>query len=450
MKPRILFLSLFLLLLLGGVERIFACSCVRDTTTCQRYGYSDAIFVGRAVEIKRVRTADSPQLEEEFTVFEAEEMFLGAKKERFSVRNKTGSSCDVEFTPGETYLIFAKGNAKRGFDTALCSGNTPIGYAAELLADLRELPKAGTGGRLYGRTTESVRQRAEGSVPMPGVKIKIQEIGGRKKIYNVSTDREGNYEMILPQGQYKIIPAAPPYAEMGYYTEEPFLVKDRACVEQSFSIYNKSRISGRVTDAEGKPAAGVYVELVASDQIEKPRPFGDDSQVPVEEDGSFSIENVPAGRYTLSVNYAMPVSSENPFPTVFFPNSPLRSGAKVFEIGLGKSIDGLVFRLPPRLVEKTVRGAIVFEDGRPAADVELYLEDAESPGVCVNGCGSETDAEGNFSLKGFANRLYRIKARADAPGDETNEYRLVSEQFSLDENITDLKLTLKKTEKEDR
>jgi hypothetical protein len=453
MKRKVLWLTLFLMFLLGGVERVSACSCVRNISTCQRYASSAVIFIGKAVEVKQEPRGDNSAFNVESTVFEVEEMFLGQKKERITVRNKSGFSCDTEFERGETYVIFAGGDEKEGYGTGVCSGNTPIADAAEILDDLRALPKPGTGGRLFGRASESLKKRVEESIPLPGVKIKVQEVGGKRKIYNAVTDEDGNYELIVPAGRYRIVPAIPAYAAFGYINADAFTVRDRGCVEESFSLENKSQISGRVIDADGKPVAGgksltgVRLELFSADLTGKPTLFEEDGYASIKEDGTFTINNIPAGKYTLSVNYAMSPGEDNSFPTVFYPGSPVRSGAKIFEVGLGQNIGGIVFRLPPRLAEITVRGAIVFEDGTPAAAVDLHLEDAENPGFCVNGCVWKTDAEGNFTLKGYATRQYRIKARTRAQINGDAEYSVESEQFSLDENIQQFKLTLKKTEK---
>jgi hypothetical protein len=448
MKYKSLFLSLVLMLLLGAFQQIFACSCVRGFSTCRRYNSSGAIFIGKAVEIKTLDTGNN--LQEEFTIFEVEETFLGAKKAQISVRNKSGTSCDTQFQKGETYVVFADGDAKRGFDTSMCAGNTLIADADEILDDLRSLPKAGAGGKIYGQVSESFKRRVDAeSVPMAGVKIKFQEVGGKRKIYNVVTDDEGNYELIVPEGKYEIIPTVPPYAELGYLSEEPISVKDRGCTDESFSFVNKSQISGRIIDSDGKPVTSVEVELVSADSTEKPDPYDNEGYASVEDDGTFFIKNIPGGRYTLSVNYLTSPDEESPFPTVFYPNAPERAGAKIFEIGLGKSIGGIVFRLPPRLVEKTIRGTIFFEDEKPAANIDIYLEDAENPGFCLNGCDSRTDAEGNFALKGFMTRTYRVKASTEAEKEgEKKKYSLESAPISLYDNVNELKLVLKDMDKE--
>ena len=151
---------------------------------------------------------------------------------------------------------------------------------------------------------------------MSGVSIKIKEIGGSQKIYNSVTDNEGNYELIVPEGKYKVTPTIPTYAELGLFSDDPIIVKDRSCSESSFTVQNKSLISGKVIDSQGKPVKEIRLEVISTDSARKPRYGGDDGGL-TDEKGNFSIENIPSGSYTLSVNYLASPDEENPFPTVF-------------------------------------------------------------------------------------------------------------------------------------
>lgn len=444
--------SFALILSLGSIEQILACSCVANISTCQRYSSSALIFIGKAIDVVKDAAGGETYGNKESTVFEVEEMFLGAGKKQFTVKNKSGSSCDISFEHGKTYLIFADGDEKTGFDTGYCSGNKLISGAGEMLDELRDLPKAGSGGKLYGQVTESLKKRDEQYVPMPGVKIKIQEVGGKRKIYNVVTDKEGKYELIVPQGKYRILPTIPAYADVGYLDEDPIFVKDRGCTEESFGIENKSKISGKVVDSDGNPVSKIWLELLSLDRIQKPNWLDDDggTLISTEDKGVFTLENIPAGKYTLSVNYVRNSDEESPFPTTFYSNSTERSGATILEVGLGQSISEIVFRLPPRLAQIKVHGSVVWEDGTPAANIYLHLESSEFPGICVNDCNDKTDADGNFVLLGYSGHKYRIKAAAEKQIDGMKEeYIVISPLFSIDENPPQFKLVLKRSEEKD-
>lgn len=436
--------SLVLTLSLGSFERVLACSCVANVLPCQRFGFSDAIFVGKAIGVKKEKGKETSQ-EIESTIFVVEEAIAGVKSKQIVVNNKTGSSCDVSFAQGETYLVFANGNAKKGYSTGYCSGNLPIDEAGEDLLALRNLPTTGAGGRLYGNVSESLKKRDVEYAVMPGVNIKIREIGGRRKIYNAVTDGEGNYELIVPQGKYKITPTIPTYAETGIFSEDSIFVKDRGCAEKSFVVENKSQINGKVVDSQNKPVAEIRVELVSVDG-EKPEPFSDNGGS-TEATGEFSIENVPSGRYTLSVNYLTTPDEESPFPTVFYPNSSERKNAAIIEVGLGQRIDNLILRLPPRIATQKIYGTVIFPDGRPAVDITVNLQREDSD---ISFSYTRADKDGNFVLNGFTGEKYNFGVQYYGDSNEKRNYTIKKSVFTLDKNTQPFRLILEEMSEEDK
>jgi hypothetical protein len=468
MKRKI-FLFLFavgLTLSLGNFEQVLACTC-RKVSTCERYNFDSVIFVGKAIAIEKEKKGS---FQTESTIFEIKELFSGEKRQQIKVKNKFGFSCDVEFEKDKTYLVFAGGDENDGFGTGFCSGNLPIEYADEELSNLRKLLASNDAAKLSGTILEQFEKRnnEENRVPVPNIQVNIREVD-TGKTYSTFSDKTGRYEISVPSGRYKINLTIPEYAKLEYFGEEEiFKLKPRGCAESYYVLSNNSKISGKVVDSDGKPVADLRVELLSTD--EKKSYLGGMSGE-TDNSGVFSIEKIPTGKYTLSVNYNSFPQPDRPFPTVFYPNSPNRENAKIFEVGLGQSINEIVFRLPPRLTEKEIRGEIVWEDGSPAKDVEIILEDNEfqgfktgcyllttskkslggnpetfavSLGLRGSGCRLRTDESGKFLIKGFSSRKYRIKAETEKTVDgQKVKYKAGSELFSLDEKPISLKLVLK-------
>ncbi|MGI8641885.1 MAG: carboxypeptidase regulatory-like domain-containing protein [Pyrinomonadaceae bacterium] len=475
MKNKIsLFLfSLVLMLSLGNFERVLACICGR-ASTCERYNFAGVIFVGKAIAIEKETKGT---IQTESTIFEIEELFSGENKQQIKVRNKSGFSCDVGFEQGKTYLVFAGGDKKTGFGTGFCSGNLPIEYADEELSNLRKLISSDEKGKLSGTILEKLekRNKDENRVPVPNIQVNAREID-TGKTYNTFSDKTGRYEISVPAGNYKINLTVPEYAKIEYFNEnEIFKVKNRGCAEGFYVLTNNNRITGKLIDSNGKPVSDIRVELLSLDEKEKSYLRGMSGET--NDNGIFTIEEIPTGKYTLSVNYNSFPQSNSPFPTVFYPNSSNRENAMIFEIGLGQSIGEIVFRLPSRLTEKEIRGETFWEDGTPAKDVEIMLEDDEfrgfrtgcymqkvseeslagSPVKSVGysliglGCDLKTNKSGKFLLKGFSSRKYRIRAETEKIiNGQKIDYEVESELFTVDENPVPLKLTLKKkSEKKD-
>jgi hypothetical protein len=465
--------SLVLTLLLGSFNQVLACMCGR-ANVCERYNFADAIFVGKAITIEK-ETKGSFQTES--TVFEIEELFSGKKKQQIKVKNKSGFSCDVEFERGKTYLVFAGGDEETGFGTGFCSGNLPIEYAGEELSNLRKLITSNEKGKLSGTILAKLEKgnKDENRVPVPNIQVNALEIA-TGKIYNTFSDKAGRYEISVPAGSYKINLTVPEYAKLEYFNEnEIFKVKERGCAEGFYVLTNNSRIIGKVIDSDGKLVSDLRVELLSIDEKDKSCLRGMSGET--NNSGSFTIDEIPTGKYTLSVNYNSFPQSNSPFPTVFYPNASNRESAKIFEIGLGQSIGEIVFRLPPRLTEWEIRGEVFWEGGIPAKDVEIMLEDDEFRGFRTGchlqkvseeslagnsdlksvgysliglGCNLKTNEFGKFLLKGFSSRKYRIKAETEKIiNGQKVEYEAESELFSVDENPVSLKLTLKKKLKKD-
>ena len=455
------------ILLLGNSASVFACMCGK-ATTCERYNFSKTIFVGKALKVEK---EDIGRFATESTIFEISEMLSGEKAKSIRVRNKSGFSCDVEFTIGETYLIFASGDKRDGFGTGFCSGNMPLQYASELISDLRKISGAIGDGRLIGRVLEesTKRSRDEERMPIQDIRILItQQPSGRK--YNGLTDANGRYDVAVPPGKYIVTPVTPSNSSLtSLFEAEPMEVRSGGCAAGYFVLANDSVIAGRLINAQGKPAPYVRVELVAVD--EKSSYLGGESDKS-DANGYFSIKQVPVGKYTLSVNYNLNPNPEQPFPTTFYSSGGDRSKATVFEIGFGSRVEGLTWHLPSALVEKVMSGNVVLEDGSPVSGAEIKLFDLAFPGfyagcyllenrtkpedpnspvrstsLSMSGsvCDLRSDANGEFRLTGYTGRTYRLTATISKTTDgQKLEYVGESEPFSLLNAPPIIKLILRK------
>jgi len=201
-----LFLAVTILFAFGGVSELCACMCGK-AATCERFNFSDVIFVGKAIRVER---EENGPFKTETTVFEIKEMFAGEKSETIRVRNRSGFSCDTSFDLDETYLVFASGSKTDGFGTGFCSGNLPLEYAAGEIAELRGLSSAKGDGKLRGTVFEEFKERGkdENRTPLKDVRLDVSEINTRRR-YTARSDEKGRYEIVVPPGKYKVSPVIP-------------------------------------------------------------------------------------------------------------------------------------------------------------------------------------------------------------------------------------------------
>ncbi len=454
--------------LIGSAATVFACICGK-ASTCELYNSSTLVFVGKAVAIEQ---ATNGSFKTETTVFEIKEMFLGDISATVRVRTKSGFSCDVEFTVGETYLVFAGGSKTDGFGTGFCSGNLPMEYASEPIAELRKLSGSNGDGRLAGTVLEEFNRRSgeEKREPIKDVKLEITEIlTGRK--YTANTNTVGRFDIAVPPGRYTVSPVPPAGSVLNnLFSIEPMDIRSSGCAESFLVLANNSSLSGRLLDADGRPVPHARVELVSMD-ADRSYLGGESGETDI--DGTFSIEQVPIGKYTLSINFNSNPDPERPFPTTFYPAATERISAHIFEIGLGSKIEDISWRLPPKLGETIIEGEVLWEDGTPAQFAEIKLFDMAFPGFYAgcfllesrnrpenlsspvrsvsmsmkgSACNLKSDASGKFRLSAYAGRTYRVKASAKRTtlGAET-EYSGQSDAFKLGTEPPSLRIQLKRT-----
>ena len=448
MKRVIILFSLALLLILGIAEQVSACSCVR-TTPCRSFNYASAVFVGKAVGAKEQRTiedysevyqnsntnaASSEPKKITYDVgeiyFEVEEAFYGVKKgERITIHSGTGGGdCGYWFKRGETYLIYASSFADEetratGFATSICSGTKPLDSAGQDLEYLRDL-SAESKGKFFGRVRQEFNFDGDNKqIGYAGLTLNFQKLE-TGEIFSTTTDSEGNFDIDVPAGKYKIVPLLPEYASVEKFGDEydptAVEVKADACLDVYLSVKSKSEISGKLISFDGKPLKGIDVELIDSETNEWVT--GGETEA----DGSFSITAVPAGKYLLAVNKNISPNAESPFPTFFYPNSPGEQTAKNLTVRLGETIKNLIFQLPPPLKQQLITGTVVWANGKPAADTKIELKDIAEDTFFRAERVTKTDAAGKFALKGFVGRSYRLEAKFE-------KYEPLTEEEALKE-----------------
>src|SRR5262249_14594527 len=137
-------------------------------------------------------------------------------------------------------------------------------------------------------------------------------------------------------------------------------------------------------------------------------------------------------------------SNEQPYPRTFYPGVADRSQATIVEIGLGEKLENIDIRLPAEVTKYQIHGFVTWPDGSLAKGVDVYLEDINYPGWCVNGCNGKTDAAGRFELEGFNSYTYRLVSTADKPARDGKRQDVygISEPFLLTSDLENIKITI--------
>ncbi|MDQ3284087.1 MAG: carboxypeptidase-like regulatory domain-containing protein, partial [Acidobacteriota bacterium] len=189
------------------------------------------------------------------------------------------------------------------------------------------------------------------------------------------TSSSGAIEEPLPPGTYRLYVTAPGFLPL---TPMEVRVAERADAGVRIPLDRGARISGRVTDENGRPISEVNFD------IEHPSLSQKLTITWQQEDGSFSLSGFPAGTMTLIARARGVLTFQTSVTAK--PNATLDIRMKS-----GRSIEGVVTR-----------------DGKPVAGAYVYaFTPARGDQYAVS------DASGRFTLSGLTNAPYSITATKD-------------------------------------
>jgi SdrD B-like domain len=445
MKINLISIAMFCLPLISSTA--YACSCATGDSP-HAFNSAKAVFIGRMLGgTEKLSIKDehgkSRSIEAGAVRFAVEEQFKGNLEPEITIgiASMNGTSCGpYGLRRGERYIVFAYAGEEdeKTLYTGVCTrtGTVDGYYAKEDLAFLRNLPSAGTGGNLRGSIWADLR--SDGVTPMPGVRVNIRSADG--KVITVITDKDGRFEVNrLKPGKYTVKPDLPENYTGNREIAE-VSVDDRGTADVGFETYINGRVSGRVVDQDGNGFNSVFLNFEGTDK----KTYGHSTG----KNGGFEVEGVPPGEFVLYLE--MQGNDNKKDKNYYYPGTFDRAMATTIKVGLGEKIEGVQFLLPEEFKVHLIEGLVYWNDGKPAAGVEVMLlcpQSAKEDGFAIEfmPTATRTDEEGRFQLEGFAGEAYWIEARGSQKGrnkDEYNEVHSPSKKMVISEDVKNLKLVL--------
>lgn len=119
--------------------------------------------------------------------------------------------------------------------------------------------------------------------------------------YRATTDASGNYHITdVPLGSYQLSPIAP-----GYVSGNQKVVivgEGEAVADFDFALVRGGVVTGRVTDADGRPVIEERVYLLAADTAPQPGMMSEPSAGTTTDDrGIYRMFGIKDGRYRVAV-----------------------------------------------------------------------------------------------------------------------------------------------------
>lgn len=434
-------LALLLLWLVLLASDANACDCLfGGGAPCQEYWKASSVFVGTVSYSSRVTLDDGSDFkrQQRLVRLTIDQVFRGIDGSEVEVLTGLGDAdCGYEFKLGGQYFVYANRSKDNRLYTGICSRTRPLSEATEDLAFIRELTKAASDSTIFGEV-KRVRESDpnERLKPVEGIRIIIESPSKRVE---VTTNSKGRYRASgLPPDAYKVKVDLPEGLSI-HNPEREAKVSDRGCAQVEFWVEADTRITGKVFDAQAEPASDVLMELVPT----MPR---ENNAFPVyvrtDKDGKYEMRLVKPGRYLLGVRiFGSAGATYVPFPRTYHPGVSDESRATIFTITEGQKINAMDLILPPRLVERTLNGVVVWPDGRPVKGAVVWLKEREYTDRDMP-YRRETDGEGRFSFKVYEGFKYTLNAYIESKA-EGEQKRSEIIEVRVSENPRVIKLVLR-------
>ena len=240
----------------------------------------------------------------------------------------------------------------------------------------------------------------------------------QRAFIKVRTDGDGRYRVTgLTEGAYLIRALSkaytPPKNSSDFNTfRSVTLDEGEARDNVDIALVRGGVITGRVSDAEGRPLIGGGLQLLSLDENGKTESVGDYQTLRTDDRGVYRIYGLPAGRYILGAGGEGAYNPGNRMsPQTFYPDVTDQKQAKIIEVKEGAEVADIDIRLGAGRNTYEATGRVIdAETGQPLPRIYVVCREAlgnENRGKRP-GRGFETDDKGKFRVVGLSPGRYEL------------------------------------------
>ena len=262
------------------------------------------------------------------------------------------------------------------------------------------------------------------------------------------TDADGNYRIVdLPSGNYYIAPMSSLFVMTDSNTASqmgtPLLLSEGESVDDiNFAMERSCVITGKVTEADGRPVIEQRVSVIAVDQPNQRSFYGARMLFQTDDRGIYRMFGLRAGRYKVAVGQTDDGFNGARLPggpgyqPVFYPNVTNADQAKIVELAEGDqatNIDIIMSRAPPGFA---ATGTIVNgETNQPINSVRVALQKMNDERNSFLPISAISNQKGEFRLENIPPGKYSIYLTQQ----ENSEVRSDALEFQIvDQDVTGL------------
>jgi hypothetical protein len=252
--------------------------------------------------------------------------------------------------------------------------------------------------------------------------------GGRAVIARTNTDSDGRYRFAnLPAGKCAVAPKAPAHIVTGRkagdfvdYGESLVLEENEAIKDINFNLVRGGVITGRVTDAEGRPVIGetVYAQTYVKHEPDKPGAIGETVERTTDDRGIYRFYGLAVGSYVVSCGRgeASPTTETFSFSLTnafyqrqYYPASPTLDEAGTIEVASGSEASNIDLHLGKLMRAFRVAGRVVNADGGvPKERSYLSVNPVKGEGPAGSPGFALVEESGEFAVQGLDAGTYEI------------------------------------------
>jgi hypothetical protein len=267
------------------------------------------------------------------------------------------------------------------------------------------------GKPLSGVTVEFLPERRPGQA---GRVEPLQAVADEQGSYHITGVPEGSYRVKIWPNEFLIVVGLP------YPVRQKLInVAEGEKVEQFDLVLKRGGvITGRVSDASGRPLAGQEIKLTWIGDDGKLQLSSYNSGRVTDERGVYRIFPLPGGRYLISAGMtpSMGIGTQAPqdvyYPHTYHPGVSDPSRARVVEVSEGAETAGVDILIAEAMKTYEIKGRVVnAETGNPVGGIQIsYTGRGKDGGVFWPPSRQETrsNAEGEFQFQGLLPGRYNV------------------------------------------
>jgi hypothetical protein len=282
------------------------------------------------------------------------------------------------------------------------------------------------------QTTKTPRGSISGRVTIKDKGVAGVAIGLRKdgmdpfEAYTKTvTDHDGFYRINnLHPGAYELSPSAPAFVIEGNNNprgKSVIVAEDENVDDINFSLVRGGVITGKVTDADGRPVMQQQVYLFRAEaeqqqQGQPPRPMFSSNSVMTDDRGIYRMYGLAGGRYKVAAGrnedgFVGPFTvTRSTFKQAFHPDVSEHTKAKVIEVSEGSEAANVDITLGRAQTTFTASGRVIdAEKNVPAPNLRLGIQRvAGGQRVEMVPTFASSNAQGDFIIEGLIPGKYGV------------------------------------------